>query len=159
MPEPSWEAGVAWAHGYLKFLDFQAAGYDVHVTFQKNKSVHVSVYVLETKTNPKLGQRSMDFGVEKLSLKDSSRLEIKTIVSPSSEISAEWWAFFEDRSTKKAIELNIIAITPVQVVQSTTGLSGVVAKGGDFGVPKSSTWGDKYKKDQYETKFPVVGKK
>jgi hypothetical protein len=44
MPRPNWETSnnVAF-YGFLKFLDFQHNGKDLHVTFEKAQKAHVSI--------------------------------------------------------------------------------------------------------------------
>lgn len=47
MPRPSWEpSNNASFYGFLKFLDFQHNGKDLHVTFEKAQRAHVSIYEL-----------------------------------------------------------------------------------------------------------------
>ena len=64
MPRPSWELSnnAAFA-GYLKFLDFQAAGYDLHVTFvTATNAIHFSVYTYAV-PSAKVGQSTGNYGV------------------------------------------------------------------------------------------------
>ena len=158
MPEPSWEAATtAWAHGFLKFLDFQGDGFDVHATFQKSKTIHVSVYVVSAKKDDtKLGMQPMTFGVTGVSLDESKRLLVKNIVSPNADMPADFWAFFENRCTAKATELNIFAPQQTAASQPAITTTSTVQKGGGSGIPKGANWGDAQKKAQFDKTFPSL---
>jgi hypothetical protein len=160
MPEPSWEKSTnAWAYGYLKFLDFQTDGYDVHATMMKNSTVHVSVYVVGTTTNAKLEQKPMKYGPSGYVLEDSNRLSVKNIVSPSSEIKAEYWTWFQEQVNKKAQELGMVSAQGSALqTQPVPTMTPTVAKGGSSGLPQGATWGDAHKQQQYNKQFPSLAK-
>ena len=160
MAEPSWELSTnIWAHGYLKFLDFQSGGFDLHVTFMKSKAAHVSVYEVGSTTTVKLGQQNMITGVSGLSLEGSKRLLVKNVVSPSAAIEDSFWTFLEDRGTTKATELNFFAPQTPSLAQSAPITTATVTKGGSSGVTVGSTWGDKFRQNQYGSAFPVLSVK
>ena len=160
MPEPSWEAATTgWAHGFLKFLDFQGDGLDVHATFQKSKSIHVSVYVLSTKQeDAKLEMQQMTNGVTGLTLESSKRQLVKDIVRPSGAMPDDFWAFFESRCTAKATELGFIAPQQTAASQPAITTTSTVQKGGSSGLPTGANWGDAHKKKQFDSGFPELGR-
>jgi len=118
MPKPSWEASNNNAfYGYLKFLDFQNNGYDLHVTFQKNKRVHVSIYVLGGAKIFPPGNIWMVIETYGLKLPLGGGQTIKNKVSPSSPLPSvpgysSYPEFFMAENNAKAVELGIIAPKP-----------------------------------------------
>jgi len=157
MPEPSWEASASvWAHGYLKFLDFQGSGFDVHATFQKSKSIHVSVYAVGSTTDVKLAMQAMVVGVTGVTLEESKRTLLKNVVSPSDAMPDGFWAFLENRCTQRATTLGILAPQQTTATQPTGVLSSAVPKGGSSGIPLGATWGDRFRQTQFNTAFPSM---
>lgn len=159
MPEPIWEIATSpWAHGFLMFLNFQSSGLDVHATFQTNKSIHVSVYVISTqKDDTKLGMQMMTVGVTGVALAGSKRLLVKNIVSPSAAMPDNFWAFFESRRTAKATALNFFAPQQTTASQPAISTTSTVQKGGNAGIPQGASWGDAQRKTQYDKNFPAMG--
>ena len=129
MPQPSWEASNnTWAYGYLKFLDFQKDGFDVHVTFQKDKQVHASIYERDKqdqKVSPP-GNVWMTVQTYGLTITDKDMGLIKTAVRskdlPAVTGYSTYKDFFIDTSNAKAVELGIIAKKPATTTTATFDL-------------------------------------
>ncbi len=122
MPKPSWETGNNPAFfGHLKFLDFQTTrGLDVHVTFQKDKKVHVSVYELGGK---KVGGNTwMEVEAYGLSLNFMDWYVLRSKICgsggsfPAVKGYKDYEEFFLSESNNKAVELGIVALKPGMVI-------------------------------------------
>jgi hypothetical protein len=117
MPKPSWEASNNnWAYGYLKFLDFQTDGFDLHVTFQKDKKVHASVYEkdkADTKVSANLWMTVQTYG---LTITDANMELIKAATGSKNLPTVTGYSTYKDflleNSNAKAVELGIIAQKP-----------------------------------------------
>ncbi|WP_431284619.1 hypothetical protein ACQW02_07375 [Humitalea sp. 24SJ18S-53] len=120
MPGPFWEPSTKPAfHGYLKFVDFQNAGYDVHATFQKDKKVHVSIYA-QGDVNTKLSANIwMNVTVTGLDLDFSDFFVIKHKVSPNSDFPKvdgypNYQAFFLAKCNEQYVSLMLGGPKPKQ---------------------------------------------
>lgn len=129
MPKPSWEVATnASFHGYLKFLDFQGTrGLDVHMTFQKDKKVHVSVYDLgDKKKGDNTWMTVGTYGLT-LSIMDWYVLRVAICGAGASFPGVEGYEKYEDffiaEGNKKAVELAIISTKP-SMIQSAPPSSG-----------------------------------
>jgi hypothetical protein len=120
MPKPSWETANNVAFfGFLKFLDFQTNGFDIHVTYQKNKQVHVSVYLLEGENKQTKVLDSMWMNIDPSGLK-LNMLDWYVVMhkvgngQPILPVPGykSYEEFFNYESTVKAVELGIIATKP-----------------------------------------------
>ncbi len=118
MPDPSWEpSNNTWSYGYLKFLDFQSAGYDVHVTFQKDKKAHVSIYNLGGAKLTPPGNLWMTIGTYGMGFDQSRVTALKNAVSPKSAFPAvpgytHYGQFFLTHCNKQALSLGMISKKP-----------------------------------------------
>jgi len=148
MPEPSWESSNNdWSYGYLKFLDFQSQGFDVHVTFPTSKKdIHASIYVLgntsEKKTPP--GNVSLTIQDQGLTITDHNMNRIMIATGSQSLPTVTGYTsykdFFLQHSNAKALELGIISEKPKRpgyarggmldfVVPDDAGRPGYVRRG------------------------------
>jgi hypothetical protein len=127
MPKPSWEpSNNDWSYGYLKFLDFQSQGFDVHVTFPKNKkNVHASIYLqgnTSDKKNPP-GNVWLTIQDHGLTITDHRMNLIKNATQSQSLPTVTGYTsykdFFLEHSNAKALELGIISEKPKTTVTPT----------------------------------------
>jgi len=122
MPRPAWELATNAAfYGYLKFLDFQANGRDLHVTFEKNpKKAHVSVYELGGKK--RAGQSfTMSVGANGLYLETMDWFIVAVAVGcastglPNVTGYTSYQEFFNFEVNLKAFELGIVPQKPANL--------------------------------------------
>ena len=154
MADPTWvESNNSAFYGHLMFSDFQSAGYDLHVTFQKNREVHLSIYSLaqyQTKAD-KLdppGNLWMKFAHNGLALGPTNGNLLKNAVSPNDPMPIphgfpNFGTFLLFHCNRKAQELNIASpkpdtVAPTKQRVGAIGTSGYASAFPSLGNPKGS---------------------